>query len=230
MKTSMGSVPFVCFLSVGSMLRAVACVWNWQGALLFNEATTVSALCFPPRQHETVIPGDLPLIQEVTTTLREWSAIWRQLYVVRRRDSCGFFFNGRIIALQYFVGLCHSSAWISHRWFITYLPSLLKHPLPAPTPSDSTRLSQNTELSFLHPTTHSHWLSILHVVMYMFLCCFLNPSPSPLPLPSPLLCPQFSFLRLCLHCCPVDRFISTIFLDSMRAVASVSESVWPYGL
>uniref|UniRef100_A0A452TVJ4 Dedicator of cytokinesis 1 n=1 Tax=Ursus maritimus TaxID=29073 RepID=A0A452TVJ4_URSMA len=31
-------------------------------------------------QHETVIPGDLPLVQEVTTTLREWSTIWRQLY------------------------------------------------------------------------------------------------------------------------------------------------------
>lgn len=38
------------------------------------------------RQHETVIPGDLPLIQEVTTTLREWSTIWRQLYVVSKRD------------------------------------------------------------------------------------------------------------------------------------------------
>ena len=142
----------------------------------------------------------------------------------------GFFFNGRIIALQYFVGLWHTSAWISHKWFITYVPSLLNNPLPSPTPSDSTRLSQNTELSFLHPTTHSHWLSILYVVMYMFPCCFLNSSPSPLPLPSPLLCPQFSFLRLCLHCCPVDRFISTIFLDSMRAVTSVSESMWPYGL
>uniref|UniRef100_A0A803VZS2 Dedicator of cytokinesis 1 n=1 Tax=Ficedula albicollis TaxID=59894 RepID=A0A803VZS2_FICAL len=30
-----------------------------------------------------VIPNELPLIQEVTTTLREWSIIWRQLYVVR---------------------------------------------------------------------------------------------------------------------------------------------------
>uniref|UniRef100_A0A452TT77 Dedicator of cytokinesis 1 n=1 Tax=Ursus maritimus TaxID=29073 RepID=A0A452TT77_URSMA len=37
-------------------------------------------------QHETVIPGDLPLVQEVTTTLREWSTIWRQLYVVRELD------------------------------------------------------------------------------------------------------------------------------------------------
>ncbi|XP_036078774.1 dedicator of cytokinesis protein 1 isoform X3 [Rousettus aegyptiacus] len=37
-------------------------------------------------QHETVIPGDLPLIQEVTTTLREWSSIWRQLYVQDNRE------------------------------------------------------------------------------------------------------------------------------------------------
>ncbi|KAK1333385.1 hypothetical protein QTO34_005768 [Cnephaeus nilssonii] len=37
-------------------------------------------------QHETVIPGDLPLIQEVTTTLREWSTIWRQLYVHDNRE------------------------------------------------------------------------------------------------------------------------------------------------
>nr|XP_014432558.1 dedicator of cytokinesis protein 1 isoform X5 [Pelodiscus sinensis] len=37
-------------------------------------------------QHETVIPSELPLIQEVTTTLREWSRIWRQLYVQDNRD------------------------------------------------------------------------------------------------------------------------------------------------
>lgn len=46
------------------------------------EATDSACRLLPPRQHETVIPGDLPLIQEVTTTLREWSTIWRQLYVV----------------------------------------------------------------------------------------------------------------------------------------------------
>lgn len=49
-----------------------------------NKAMNSAVLSsFTPRQHETVIPGDLPLIQEVTTTLREWSSIWRQLYVVR---------------------------------------------------------------------------------------------------------------------------------------------------
>uniref|UniRef100_A0A4W3HNP4 Dedicator of cytokinesis 1 n=1 Tax=Callorhinchus milii TaxID=7868 RepID=A0A4W3HNP4_CALMI len=37
-------------------------------------------------QHETVIPNELPLVQEVTTTLREWSAIWRQLYVNDNRE------------------------------------------------------------------------------------------------------------------------------------------------
>ncbi|EPY73825.1 hypothetical protein CB1_002524007, partial [Camelus ferus] len=33
------------------------------------------------RQHETVIPGELPLVQELTSTLREWAVIWRKLYV-----------------------------------------------------------------------------------------------------------------------------------------------------
>ncbi|XP_038599409.1 dedicator of cytokinesis protein 1 isoform X1 [Tachyglossus aculeatus] len=37
-------------------------------------------------QHETVIPSELPLIQEVTTTVREWSVIWRQLYVQDNRE------------------------------------------------------------------------------------------------------------------------------------------------
>ncbi|XP_043939090.1 dedicator of cytokinesis protein 5 [Protopterus annectens] len=32
-------------------------------------------------KHETVIPGDLPLVQELTTTLREWVSIWHNLYV-----------------------------------------------------------------------------------------------------------------------------------------------------
>ncbi|XP_075412609.1 dedicator of cytokinesis protein 5 [Tenrec ecaudatus] len=32
-------------------------------------------------QNETVIPGELPLVQELTCTLREWAVIWRKLYV-----------------------------------------------------------------------------------------------------------------------------------------------------
>ncbi|XP_046888131.1 dedicator of cytokinesis protein 1 [Hypomesus transpacificus] len=37
-------------------------------------------------QKETVIPTELPLVQEVTTTLREWASIWRDLYVGDRRE------------------------------------------------------------------------------------------------------------------------------------------------
>ncbi|KAM7141237.1 dedicator of cytokinesis protein 5 isoform 1-T1 [Molossus nigricans] len=32
-------------------------------------------------QNETVIPGELPLVQELTATLREWAVIWKKLYV-----------------------------------------------------------------------------------------------------------------------------------------------------
>uniref|UniRef100_K7FID4 Dedicator of cytokinesis 5 n=1 Tax=Pelodiscus sinensis TaxID=13735 RepID=K7FID4_PELSI len=32
-------------------------------------------------QHETVIPSELPLVQELTSTLREWAVIWHKLYV-----------------------------------------------------------------------------------------------------------------------------------------------------
>lgn len=35
---------------------------------------------------ETVIPTELPLVHEVTTTLREWASIWRDLYVGDRRE------------------------------------------------------------------------------------------------------------------------------------------------
>ena len=38
-----------------------------------------------------------------------------------------FIFNWRIIALQYCIGFCHMSAWISHRH--TYVPQLLNLPL-----------------------------------------------------------------------------------------------------
>ncbi|XP_072492852.1 dedicator of cytokinesis protein 5 isoform X1 [Notamacropus eugenii] len=32
-------------------------------------------------QHETVIPSEVPLVQELTSTLREWAVIWHKLYV-----------------------------------------------------------------------------------------------------------------------------------------------------
>ena len=50
-----------------------------------------------------------------------------------------FTFNWRVIALQYCVGLCRTSAWISHR--CTYVLSPLKPP-PTSHPIPYSRLSQ----------------------------------------------------------------------------------------
>ena len=61
-----------------------------------------------------------------------------------------FIFNGRIIALQYWVGFCHTSTWISHRY--TYVRSLLSLP---PSPSHLSRLLQSP--GFTLWKTDSQW-------------------------------------------------------------------------
>lgn len=87
MYSFVGTVLFVYCLSICLNIAHCGLDLEFTRYPWFNEAVTISLLsCILPRQHETVIPGDLPLIQEVTTTLREWSTIWRQLYVVRRWD------------------------------------------------------------------------------------------------------------------------------------------------
>ena len=86
--------------------------------------------------------------------------------------------------------------------------------LPPASLSDPPRLSQSTGLSSLSHTANSHWLSTLHMIVYMFPCYFLHLSYTLLP-PDPHPCPQVCSLCLCLHCCPAGRFISTVFLDSI---------------
>ena len=61
-----------------------------------------------------------------------------------------FIFNGRIIALQYWVGFCHTSTWISHRY--TYVRSLLSLP---PSPSHPSRLLHSP--GFTLWKTNSKW-------------------------------------------------------------------------
>lgn len=46
-------------------------------------AAGIAGLCALPRAEESVVPAEMPMVQEITTTLREWAAIWKQLYVVR---------------------------------------------------------------------------------------------------------------------------------------------------
>ena len=80
------------------------------------------------------------------------------------------------------------------------------------TPSHPSRSSQSTELTSLCDTVaFHHRQSILHIVVYI--CQGYSSSSSHLLLPS--LCPQVPSLCLCLQCCPVNRFIHIIFLDSI---------------
>ena len=84
-----------------------------------------------------------------------------------------FNFNWRIIALLYCVAFCHTSARISRRR--AYVSSLLNLP-PTPLVCHGA-----LDLSSLSHTANSHWLSVLHIVMYMFQCYFLNWSHLLLP-------------------------------------------------
>ena len=86
-----------------------------------------------------------------------------------------FIFSGKIIALYYCVSFRHTSTRISHRY--TYVPPFVTLP-PTSHPS---RLLQSSSLSSLSHTANSHWLSILHMVMYMFPCYSLNLSHPLLP-------------------------------------------------
>lgn len=44
---------------------------------------------------ETVIAREPPIVQEITAVLREWGAIWKQLYIVSINNLCHFVLNFR---------------------------------------------------------------------------------------------------------------------------------------
>ena len=91
-----------------------------------------------------------------------------------------------------------------------YMSPSLWPSVPLSSPSHPSRLSESTGLSSLGHAAKSHWLSILHMVVYMFPC---NSPYLSHPL-LPILCPHICSQYLNLHCCPANRLISTIFLDS----------------
>ena len=135
---------------------------------------------------------------------------WRKTHLSLSLPSSHFFnliFNCRKIALQCCVGFCHTTAWISHNY--THVPQLLHLP-PLP-PSHRSRSSQSIKLGSLCYVATSHQLSIWHMVVYTCQCYFLHSSYSLLP----PLHPQVCSLYLCLHSFLANRFINTIFLDSI---------------
>ena len=116
-----------------------------------------------------------------------------------------FFFSWRIIALQCCGGLCHTSTYISNN----YIPTPSWTSLSSK--SHTSRSSQIARLGSLCYTAVSHLLSVLHTILYICQCYFLNLSYPLLP----LLCLPDHSLHLHLHVFSVNRFIGTIFLDSI---------------
>ena len=90
-----------------------------------------------------------------------------------------FFFSWRIIALQYCVGFCHTSTWISHRYTHISPPSWT-----APCPSPDSTPPGFTEHWVELPLTHSKFplaIYFTHGDVYVSILFppFVPPSPSP---------------------------------------------------
>ena len=120
-----------------------------------------------------------------------------------------FFYDWGKIALQGCVGFC-CIMQISHNYtYITSLLSLPPFPLPHPY-----RSLQNTRLGSLCYIATSHQLSILHMVVCV--CVGVSMLLSPLIYSVlPPLCSQVHSQYLTLCSFPANRFITTIFLDSI---------------
>ena len=114
--------------------------------------------------------------------------------------SFKFIFNWRIIAFN--TGLLSAvQQRESDASIHIYPPSGASLPT-----SKSSRSTGRSSLGYIAP---SHWLSILHMAMYISQCYFLILSH---PLLS-LVCLQVHFLHLLLYSSCGNRFISTVFLD-----------------
>ena len=107
-------------------------------------------------------------------------------------------------------------------------PQVYMYRLPLESPSQPSKMSHSTGLSSLCYIATSHQLPVLPMVIYMFQCCFVNSSHPFLS----LLCLQVCSLCLHVYFCPVNRFISTVFLESIYvclgqacACSAVSNSV-----
>ena len=114
-----------------------------------------------------------------------------------------------MVALQCCVGFSRQQRESAN----TYTPSLLSLLLtPRPSPSHTSQLSQSTGLS-----------SVCYYIKQLPLAiCFTHGSvymsvqpPQLVPLPPSLSVSTHLLLRLLLYSCPVTKFISTIFLDSI---------------
>ncbi|NXM17445.1 DOCK2 protein, partial [Ploceus nigricollis] len=99
-------------LQIGEMVHILQASEGWYcGYSLRNRAARVAWACrrlwLPPGLfpaslirlkgavveqrgvEESVVPSEMPMVQEITTTLREWATIWKQLYVAGQTERYG---------------------------------------------------------------------------------------------------------------------------------------------
>ena len=113
--------------------------------------------------------------------------------------------NWRIITLQYCDGLCIDQHELATGIHVSP-PSWI--PLPPPSPSHHSRLSQSTDFGF--PVSYIKLtLAIYFTYSNVYVSVLLShPFLFPLSL-------KVCSLYLCLVCCPACRIVNTIFLDSI---------------
>ena len=143
--------------------------------------------------------------------------LWWTLYVFHslKKLHCLFFYYVYLLFIDWWFPYNIGLISVTHQHELAigvHTSSPFWISLPPPTPSHPSRLSQSPSLGSLSHIAHSHWLPI-----YICWCiCFhaalsIHPTLSFLPLTLVRKCS----LCLCLHGCPANRFISTIFLDSI---------------
>ena len=96
-----------------------------------------------------------------------------------------FYFNWRLIILQYCSNFCHTLTWISHGCTCVPHPESPSHHSPPPIPQSH---PSTPVLSTLSHASTLDWWSVSHMVIYMFQCYSLKSShPHLLP---PLIFPS----------------------------------------
>ena len=119
-----------------------------------------------------------------------------------------YYFNWRLISLQYCSGFCHLLAWISHGFTCVSHPELPSHLPPHPI---SLGRPSAPAFSTLSHASNLDWPSVSRMIIYIIHFYSLRSShPGHLPQS-----PKDCSIHLCLFCCLTYRVIVTIFLNSI---------------
>ena len=150
-------------------------LWSWktQFYCLLRKLTTPGRVNRESRSvvSDSLWPMDCTVHGTLQARILEWVAVRGSSQLRDRTQvSCtagDFFFNWRLITLQYCSGFCHILTWLSHGCTCVPHPEPLSYLLPHPIPQGHPSAPALSTLS--HPL-NLDWRSILHMIIYMFQC------------------------------------------------------------